>query len=116
MELEAFLKICHEHEMRLFVDGARLAYALFAKGRVLGLSSRRSSRMVSMSTSGFQLCGGWEGSLLWRCPKTDLCWLAGARTFRGVSQLGSLVAPWVPVFFSSIRSVGAIRVNESSLP
>ena len=53
MELEALSKICHEHEMRLFVDGARLAYALLAKGRVLGLSSRRSSRMVSMSTSGF---------------------------------------------------------------
>ena len=116
MELEALSKICHEHGMSLFVDGARLAYALLAKGHVLEFSSRRSLRMVSMSTSGFRLHGGREGSLLWRCPKTGLRRLAGARTFRGVSQLGSLIAPWVPVFFSSIRSVGAIRVNESSLP
>ena len=99
MGLGALSKICHEHGMRLSVDGARLAYALLAKGRVLGFSSRRSLRIVSMGTSGFRLYGGREGSLLWRCPKTDLRWLAGARTFRGVSQLGSLVVPWVPVFF-----------------
>lgn len=39
MELEALSKICHEYGMRLFVDGVRLAYALLAKGRMLGFSS-----------------------------------------------------------------------------
>ena len=65
MELEALSKICHEYGMRLFVDGVRLAYALLAKGRVLGAQLEALFEDGLYEYIGFRLCGGREGGLLW---------------------------------------------------
>lgn len=61
-EFESFRKVCDEHRMKLYVDGARLAYALAAPENDVGLQDL--ARLCDAFAIGGTKCGALIGEAL----------------------------------------------------
>lgn len=84
-ELEALSAVCHEHGMSLFVDGARLAYALATPENDVSLADL--ARLADMFSIGGTKCGCLFGEAV-VIPRPGLI----PRFFTQIKQRGALLA------------------------
>ncbi|MDO4404733.1 MAG: beta-eliminating lyase-related protein [Atopobiaceae bacterium] len=85
MELEAISHVCHEHGMRLYVDGARLAYALGCPANDVTLPDL--ARLADAFYIGGTKCGALLGEAV-VFPNPAIC----PRFFTQMKQHGALLA------------------------
>ena len=110
-ELEAIRKVCDKHSLRLYVDGARLAYALGAPGNDVTLAD------LARLTDAFYIGGTKCGALLGEAmvfPKPNTC----PHFFTVMKQHGAVLAKGrvLGIQFESLFEDGLyFRIGETAV-